>query len=162
MTIRSIHMNKLRNVGFWVLQTTWCLLQNIAGALLFLCIPKHRPCFVYHKAFVRYWSLSYSMGMGNFIFLTDTFGRDAGAESGKILPTLQHEYGHTRQSLLFGPLYVLLIALPSAVWCGLPCFRRYRKNKKVSYYCFYTESWANRLSGKYFKRLLSNWQQKEK
>ena len=146
-------MKLIRNIAFVLLQISWCLCQNIVGALLFVGIPKHQPCFLYHKAFVRYWSLHYSMGMGNFVFLTDKNGRYAGTTAMPKEPyqTLQHEYGHTRQSLLLGPLYFFVIALPSAMWCGLPCCKRYRKNKQVSYYRFYTESWANRLSRLYFK-----------
>ena len=36
-----------------------------------------------------------------------------------------HEYGHTWQCLLLGPLYWLVVALPSAIWCN--CFEGMRK-----------------------------------
>lgn len=54
-----------------------------------------------------------------------------------------HEYGHCVQSLLLGPLYLLVIGLPSALWCGLGACERYRRKHAVSYYALYTESWAN-------------------
>lgn len=149
-------MKILRNIVFFLLQITWCLFQNIAGALLFLCIPGRKPCLRYHRAFVRYWSLQYSMCMGLFVFLTGHHGRYARKEdmNRESFSILRHEYGHTRQSLLLGPFYFLLVALPSAIWCGLPWCKRYRQNKKIPYYHFYTESWANRLSDKYFKTRL--------
>lgn len=56
--------------------------------------------------------------------------------------TLRHEYGHTRQSLYLGPLYLFVIGIPSLLWA---CW--YRKHKRGSYYAFYTEKWADRLGG---------------
>ena len=56
---------------------------------------------------------------------------------------IKHEYGHTIQSRKFGPLYLLVIGLPSIIWAG--CFKNYRKKYSVSYYDFYTEAWANKL-----------------
>ena len=56
---------------------------------------------------------------------------------------IKHEYGHTIQSRKFGPLYLLVIGLPSIIWAG--CFKNYRKKYSVSYYDFYTEAWAIKL-----------------
>ena len=63
--------------------------------------------------------------------------------SRKVLPEwkLKHEQGHSKQSEILGPLYLLVIGLPSAVW---NCISRYIK---VDYYSFYTEKWANKLGG---------------
>lgn len=54
----------------------------------------------------------------------------------------EHEYGHTRQSLYLGPLYLFVVGIPSLLWA---CW--YRKHKRGSYYAFYTEKWADRLGG---------------
>ena len=53
-----------------------------------------------------------------------------------------HEWGHSRQSLYLGPLYLLVIGLPSVLWAWW-----WNPHRGVSYYWFYTESWANRLGG---------------
>ncbi len=57
--------------------------------------------------------------------------------------TIRHELGHCRQSRMLGPLYLLVIGLPSLLWAAL--------HEKVapgrSYYWFYTERWADRLGG---------------
>ena len=58
---------------------------------------------------------------------------------------MAHEYGHTIQSHKLGPLYLLVIGLPSVIWNG--CFKNYRKKHNISYYSFYTESWADKLTG---------------
>jgi len=51
--------------------------------------------------------------------------------------SLQHELGHTKQSKMLGPLYLLVIGLPSALHCAF--------HKCKDYYHFYTEKWANKL-----------------
>ena len=56
---------------------------------------------------------------------------------------IRHERGHQIQSFILGPLYLLIIGLPSIIWCR--CFENYRKTNDISYYSFYTEKWANKL-----------------
>lgn len=56
--------------------------------------------------------------------------------------TWDHEYGHTRQSLYLGPLYLLVIGIPSLMWAWW-----HRTHKDRSYYWFYTEKWADCLGG---------------
>lgn len=43
----------------------------------------------------------------------------------------KHEYGHTIQSLILGPLWIFVIGLPSLIWCS--CFEKYRR--KPDYLC---------------------------
>ena len=59
--------------------------------------------------------------------------------------TKNHEYGHTIQSNFLGPLFLIIIGLPSIIWAG--CFDRYRRKHNISYYQFYTEKWADALGG---------------
>lgn len=56
--------------------------------------------------------------------------------------TVNHEKGHTIQSLYLGPLYLIVIGLPSIIWAGL-----IHKHTNKSYYWFYTEAWADKLGG---------------
>ena len=56
--------------------------------------------------------------------------------------TWNHEYGHTRQSLYLGPLYLLVIGIPSLWWGWW-----HRTHKDRSYYWFYTEKGADLLGG---------------
>ncbi len=55
---------------------------------------------------------------------------------------LVHEFGHTYQSLILGPLYFLVVGLPSVIW-GLV------KKPGKSYFSFYAENWANLLGEKH-------------
>ena len=63
--------------------------------------------------------------------------------------TVKHELGHTIQSKILGPLYLIVIGIPSITYCGLR--RIFPSLRKKNYYNFYTEKWANNLSGKYIK-----------
>lgn len=57
-------------------------------------------------------------------------------------PDIAHELcGHTKDSLIFGPLYLVFIGIPSILWAAL-----YNPMKRC-YYDFYTERWANKHAG---------------
>ena len=58
--------------------------------------------------------------------------------------TWNHEWGHTRQSRMLGPLYLLVIGLPSIIWAATYKYDIEYPNK---YYSFYTERWADKLGG---------------
>ena len=56
-----------------------------------------------------------AVSLGPFIFLhgpSDSNDPLASVER----PLLVHEYGHTVQSLILGPLYLLVVGLPSVLW----------------------------------------------
>lgn len=87
------------------------------------------------------------MGLGMFIFLSESAMNGERREF-----TLMHEYGHTVQSCILGPLFLPVIGLPSLVWAGLPVFLRFRERRGVSYYRFYPERWANFLGERAFAK----------
>lgn len=142
-------MANLSALLYLLLQCTWGLLQTAAGAVVFL---RYRHClhFLYHGAVVTVYPLYSSLSLGPFIFLTD---KPPGDRRGQVpyeeIPRrlLVHEYGHTVQSLLLGPLYLPLAGLPSALWANLPRYqRKWRVN--VSYFSFFIERSANFLGEK--------------
>lgn len=112
--------------------------QNLLGFLGFLLFSKimKRPNYKFHEAYVTHvrgrWG---AISLSKFIFVDDHCFEHP--------DTIKHEYGHRIQSkkLLF--VYLLIIGIPSLIWCGL--FGRYREKNHKSYYWFYTEAWANRL-----------------
>lgn len=63
--------------------------------------------------------------------------------------TVKHELGHTIQSKILGPLYLIVIGIPSITYCSLR--RIFPSLRKKNYYDFYTEKLANYLSKKYIK-----------
>ena len=127
---------------YYLLQWTWGILQNIAGLVLFF-FNINKKHYRFGKALVTEWNFPRgSVGLGMFIFVSVPKN---GADPSAIEKVARHEYGHSLQSVILGPLFFPAIGLPSLLWCALPCFVNYRKKKGVSYYKFYTERWANFL-----------------
>ncbi len=52
---------------------------------------------------------------------------------------------------LLGPLYLIVIGIPSALWGFMPHLNRKRKQQRISYFSFFTERWANVLGEKVTK-----------
>ena len=118
---------------YWVLQCTWGILQTLAGAVV--CLAQGRcPRAWYRQALVTYWKRPSGLSLGPFIFVP-IYRKQLRV----------HEYGHTIQSLLLGPLFLLVVGVPSVIWAGLPVFSRLRKSRHISYYRLPPERWANRL-----------------
>ena len=122
-------------VLYILIQCTWGILQTLLGLLLFLILFRQEHRF-YKGSVVTYWPRGGGVSLGMFVFL---------GHGSRETRLLVHEYGHTIQSLILGPLYLLVIGLPSFTWAGLPCFQRLRRQKRISYYSFYPEKWADRL-----------------
>ncbi len=119
-----------------LVQWLWGLPQTLLGLLVFLACPG-RPRSVHRGAVVTRWRGRGGLSLGLFIFLPQGAGDRL----------LAHEYGHTLQSLLLGPLYLPLVGLPSLIWAALPALERRRQRRHISYYAFYTERWADRWGG---------------
>ena len=131
------------------LQCTWGCIQTLIGALLYLG-HLHNKHYKYENAIVTEWDYEYSVSLGMFLFVTKKEQAGEGFEK-----LILHEYGHTFQSLLLGPLYMLVIGFPSMMWLRLPIFQKMRKKKKISYYSFYTEKWADELGIKYVSKYMA-------
>jgi len=135
-------MKTFKLILFYLLHWTWALSQNIVGGigcLLMALSGKHRR-ENFHGAVITYVNTKKRFGgvsLGMFIFMA------ADKNEGWIHDTRIHEFGHCVQSILLGPLYWIVVALPSILWCNLPTVVRWRKEKDVSYYALYCEGWAN-------------------
>jgi hypothetical protein len=124
-----------------VVHVIWGAPQCALGLFVYLCcLLRGRRHLGYRTALVSFWGLNRGLSLGLFVFVPAALS----ARTTKRL--IVHEYGHTIQSLMLGPLYLPLIMLPSLVWAGLPTLERRRREKSISYYSFYTERWANRLA----------------
>lgn len=119
-----------------VLKYLWQLPQNIVALIYLLWLKidssivrkeKHEGYTVYFKDTLD------NVALGQYVF----------AYEHECEKKLKHETGHVRQSLYLGPLYLLVIAVPSGLW-NLFWESVYPKK---GYFWFYTESWANKLAG---------------
>ena len=82
-----------------------------------------------------------SMGLGMFIF----FGHEGSPEADEVIV---HEWGHTVQSVILGPLFIPVIGIPSVVWAFTPAFVKRRKEKGIKYTDLYCEKWASGMGEK--------------
>ena len=117
---------------FYAVQFTWGLPVNLVGFIVFLCCRGARRG-VYRRSVVSFLPGGRGgLSLGVFTFVS--------AQDGDVLRLCSHEYGHTLQCLLLGPLYWPLIVLPSAVWYHL--FGGFRKRRGIPYDWLYCERWA--------------------
>ena len=113
----------------------WQLPQELTGWLMlvaYLRKGKINRTIPYESSMVfRIREMNGGLSLGRYIFVNML-----------NFDLVRHEYGHSRQSKILGPLYLLIIGLPSLIW-----FKMYRQTWKKSYYWFYTERWADYLGG---------------
>ena len=138
---------------YFLLQCTWGLPQTLVGFIYFIanCRRKH---YIYHGSVVTEWNSKSSLSLGLFVFISDDpfcyypsyTEQYTKEEFSRML--LVHEYGHTIQSLMFGPAYLLMVGFPSIAWSFLPVFVKKREREHISYFSSYPEHWANELGEK--------------
>ena len=113
----------------------WQLPQNLVGLLL-VAVLKPEDSYAYNRARLYYSTrMRGGISLGRYIIVRSTLQDYAGR-------TERHEYGHSRQSLILGPLYLLVIGLPSLLWAAV-----WHPGHGSSYYDFFTEKWADKLGG---------------
>lgn len=118
----------------YVLLFMWQLPQAIVGlALLLFCKNKNVVAKRHYNTCIETTSISGGISLGPFCVVGESF---------KYFPAyIAHELdGHTVQSKILGPLYLLVIGLPSFI--SAICIRDERKYNNV-----YTEKWANECAG---------------
>ena len=124
----------------------WELPQNIPGMMLLVFLRYRGHIIETENEHYRFFIETKQTGvsLGSFVFWT---------KAGNRFPHLandcrMHEYGHTRQSLIFGPLYLVVIGIPSLA----RVFHRWWYRKKygkpwTKYFNGYPENWADKLGG---------------
>lgn len=116
-----------------ILSYLWELPQNLIGLGLSF-IYKYDELIPYENKQIRYCKkFPGGISLGNYVFV--------GTKKKDII---KHEYGHTIQSKLLGPLYLFIVGIPSIVWASI-CGTKLIPYTKNGYYKFYTEKWADKL-----------------
>lgn len=135
-------MNKLKSSLLWL----WQLPQNLCGIIYRSISEDNRICVVANDdsrsvgAKVYLQKTNGGISLGKYIFINQDYIDE------EIV--IKHECGHVKQSKILGPLYLLVIGIPSILHAWLNnyigcCW----KNGEYNYYHFYTEKWANKLMG---------------
>lgn len=139
---------------FYILSFTWGLLTTLIGAIAML------GCMVFTgkkpKRFLDCWYIKVGkiwggVSLGPFIIADRIAGES----------TLKHEFGHSIQNCVFGPLWPFIIGIPSAVryW-----YRKLRKKRglknKTKYYDIWFEKQATEW-GQFNYNYRQSWKLKE-
>ena len=131
----------LKKYAYTAAQWTWGMPQTLIGAALY-AVHKNDEHFNYRGSTATAWDRDTGLSLGKFIFVP----RHTGETTERFL--LEHEYGHTLQSLILGPLYLFLVGAPSLLWNRLPHFKRKRMRTGKSYYSAPFEKTANVLAAR--------------
>lgn len=120
---------------FNLLAYIWQLPQNIVG-LVVRMFYKEGNTLIYKDRTIRVCkTFPGGISLGNNVIIK-RFPYDT-----RTWNVVKHEWGHTRQSLYLGPVYLLVIGLPSLIWAAV------YNGPEEGYYKFYTERWADELGG---------------
>ena len=110
----------MKQILYRIWQCTWGIFQTLCGFLVFIKHMKNKH-YCYHGAIITEWNSLGSVSLGLFVFVSAEpyfTERYKGQIEKEELYTrlLVHEYGHTIQSLILGPLYLIVIGIPSTIW----------------------------------------------
>lgn len=131
-------MKKISNYIKDSIKWLWQFPQNMLALCIegVLCQAAYREGKVGGNTIIVNITLPSAMSLGDYLFVNPMSSQKS----------IQHECGHSKQSDILGPLYLIVIGIPSL----LHNIVHYLCNKigiKWNYYSFYTESWANKLVG---------------
>ena len=126
-------LKRSKEVALQILLILWQLPQSLVGVLMLPFLGKLE--LIDYRNYCWCFKGKYMQGgisLGCFSFL--------GIYTSKRETAVAHELdGHTVDSKIWGPLYLLVIGIPSILnaWIGFT----------KCYYNFYTERWANKHAG---------------
>lgn len=128
---------------YWILSLTWGLPMSIAG-LATLGIMRLRKHEVKHHKNALYMSIGHNWGGVNLgcVFFVD---KENEHEFDK-----NHEYGHSIQNIIYGPLTPFIVGLPSLIRATYrTILEKFGKKFKTDYYDIWFEAQANYFGGKF-------------
>ena len=125
----------------------WELPQNVlGGALLMVQLARRNVrgvVFERERVMVEIGSVG-AVSLGLFVFFTNS-------DNGYVpvgRENRDHEYGHSLQSRWLGPLYLVIVGVPSELRVLYAFVYRHVKGRRWGgYYDGFPESWADRLGG---------------
>lgn len=131
-------MKKIGNYIKSLLMWLWQFPQNLLAICIegILCEAAYREGKIDGNTLIYNYVLP-TMSLGNYIFVNTMFSNT----------DIKHSHGHSKQSRILGPLYLVVIGIPSLLHLIV-----YNICSKIGfswdYYKFYTELWANKLAEK--------------
>jgi hypothetical protein len=132
--------NKILNIFLWIFLVIWQLPQVLIG-LLVLILFRNKEVYTNPYNHISVWKVNHKGLFGTACFSSGPIIFVTPNASDEIL---KHETGHSKQSVLTGWLFNLIISIPSIC---LFWYKRIKKKDKKWYYSYYPENWANKLGG---------------
>ena len=132
--------SKIKNIAEWI----WQLPQNLCGIAwrrikkdsIIAEVGNSIASSVNAKVYLM--KAGGGVTLGKYIFISQTY-----QDQSKVI---KHECGHVKQSKMLGPLYLIIIGIPSLLHCWYNDFVDCCwKDGKYHYEHFYTEKWADKL-----------------
>lgn len=136
-----------------ILLCTWGFFQSLAGLV---CFMTHIRCRheIFNACVVTRWHSTSGISLGIFIFIPDEkwiveeniyYSRRQVCTPAEFADMVKvHEYGHTVQSAVMGPLFAVP-GIWSVIWANSKHFQEKRRKEKIDYSRAWPERWANRL-----------------
>ena len=124
----------IKNLSMWL----WQFPQNMLALWIegILCQAAYREGKADGNTIIVNNVLPSAMSLGDYLFVNPMSSQKS----------IQHECGHSKQSDILGPLYLIVIGIPSLLH-NIIHYLCSKIGIKWNYYSFYTESWANKLVG---------------
>lgn len=132
---------KIRDIAEWI----WQLPQNLCGIVWKSISKGNRIEKVENEDSRNVGAEVYlqrnkgGVTLGKYIFINQDY------EDKYMI--IKHECGHVKQSKILGPLYLIVIGLPSIIHAWLNNYIGCCRKSPKGYYHWYTESWADKLMG---------------
>lgn len=142
MNICKSFISKLWELFLWI----WQLPQHLVGLVLIAVMwllykddfnrftyPEYVPLPVKDYTIIEIVGLQWGVSLGKYIVIGSKFS---------LIDTC-HEMGHSIQSQYLGPIYLIVVGIPSLMWASMyePCLKETNK-----YYKYWTEKWADKLA----------------
>ena len=129
-----------------ILKFIWQLPQNLIGFIITRFSKKKiNYLFNDNSNGIIYFNNNFfnsGVSLGNYIILDTVYNENA------IQKTANHEHGHQKQSLYLGPLYLLVVGMPSATRNVIDRLfhKKWIYKERVDwYYGGFPENWADKL-----------------
>lgn len=105
-------------------------------------VEKRKVYFVKHCVFRS------GVSLGDYVILHRKYDSKDYYVTSELVTVIKHKFGHSVQSKIFGPTYLLLVGIPSifrALYGDLQENMNFLERRKW-YYSGYPEDWADKIS----------------
>lgn len=141
----------MKRILYWFIQITWGLLATLLGLFVFLYViifrkhKIHKNGYSFITEFGGNWG---GLSLGVFSFCGN-YSKD---NVYWFEHTRAHEYGHSIQNMMFGPLFIFIVAIPSAIRYHYQNYRSKRGLPNKEYDSIWFEGSATRLGERFIDK----------